>query len=147
MATIFDVAKYILKNLEETTNGKLHKLCYYSQAWTLAWGEPALFDEDFQAWSGGPVCPELYSENEDRFTLKYDDLQIGDETVLSEDEIENIDIVLEDYGDIEPYYLFERSINEDPWKIARNGLHYEAPSETIITKESMKEYYGGFVDV
>ncbi|MCL1986576.1 MAG: DUF4065 domain-containing protein [Firmicutes bacterium] len=143
MATIFDVAKYILKNLEETTNGKLHKLCYYSQAWTLAWGEPALFDEDFQAWSGGPVCPELYSKNDQKFTIRYDDLQVGNETALSETAIENINMIVKDYGETEPYDLIEESTNEDPWKLARNGLTREEPCETVITKESMKIYYGG----
>jgi len=146
MATIFDVAKYILKNLEETTNGKLHKLCYYSQAWTLAWGEPALFDEDFQAWASGPVCPELYNNNVKEFSIRYDDLQIGDETALSKAAIENIDMVIKDYGETEPYDLFEESTREDPWKIARNGLHCETPCETVITKDSMRKYYEIFVE-
>ena len=33
MATVFDVAKYILEKKGEMNVWKLHKLCYYSQAW------------------------------------------------------------------------------------------------------------------
>ncbi|MCL2015615.1 MAG: DUF4065 domain-containing protein [Defluviitaleaceae bacterium] len=144
MATIFDVAKYILKNLGETTVWKLHKLCYYSQAWTLAWGEPALFEEDFVAWSNGPVCLKLKEELEDyMFTIKYDEFQLGDETHLGENALENIEIVLKEYGEMEPYDLKEQSQGEEPWKTARNGLPVGEPSETVITKNSMAVYYGG----
>jgi hypothetical protein len=37
MTTIFDVAKYILQQRGEMTAMKLQKLCYYAQAWSLAW--------------------------------------------------------------------------------------------------------------
>ncbi len=39
---------------------KLQKLCYYCQAWYLAWNNEPLFDEEFEAWASGPVCKELY---------------------------------------------------------------------------------------
>jgi len=60
MATIFHVAKYFLDKLGPMSVWKLQKLCYYAQAWSLVWDEKPLFQEDFQAWSNGPVCPELY---------------------------------------------------------------------------------------
>ena len=37
MGTVFDVAKYILSKTGSITTWKLQKLCYYSQAWALAW--------------------------------------------------------------------------------------------------------------
>lgn len=49
MAAIFDVAKYILTKSKRMSTWKLQKLCYYSQAWHLAWTERPLFDEDFEA--------------------------------------------------------------------------------------------------
>ena len=53
MANVFDVAKYILNSVGgDISTMKLQKLCYYSQAWSLAWGE-TLFNEDFEAWSNG----------------------------------------------------------------------------------------------
>ena len=60
MATVFDVAFYILDKLGDMSTMKLQKLCYYAQAWSLAWDGFPLFDEEFQAWANGPVCRELY---------------------------------------------------------------------------------------
>lgn len=60
MATVFDVAEYILQKLGEVTTMKLQKLVYYCQAWSLVWDEQPLFEDDFQAWANGPVCPALF---------------------------------------------------------------------------------------
>lgn len=47
MATVFDVACYILSKQGCMTTMKLEKLCYYAQAWSLVWDERPLFDEEF----------------------------------------------------------------------------------------------------
>ena len=47
MANVFDVAKYILQRTGKISTWKLQKLCYYSQAWTLAWTGKPLFEEEF----------------------------------------------------------------------------------------------------
>lgn len=143
MATIFDVAKYILhKKKNSLSTWKLEKLCYYSQAWALAWTEKPIFDEDFQAWVNGPVCPELFHEHQGKFFITYSGLKKGDETKLTADEKETIDIVLQHYGDMEPYQLRELSHSEDPWKDARGNLPPDRNCDTVITKESMGEFYG-----
>lgn len=43
MATVFDVAKYVLKQLGSITTMKLQKLVYYCQAWSLGWDGKPLF--------------------------------------------------------------------------------------------------------
>ena len=43
MATVFDVAKYILHKKKKLSTWKLQKLCYYAQAWSIAWTEHPLF--------------------------------------------------------------------------------------------------------
>lgn len=144
MATIFDVAKYILhKKKDSLSTWKLEKLCYYSQAWALAWTAQPIFDEDFEAWVNGPVCPELFHEHQGKFYITYSGLKKGDETNLTDDEKETIDIVLNHYGDMEPYQLRELSHSEDPWKNARGNLPPDRNCDTVITKESMGEFYGG----
>lgn len=45
--TIFDAAYYILNEIGWTTFMNIQRLCYYAQAWSLAWGNDALFEEDF----------------------------------------------------------------------------------------------------
>jgi hypothetical protein len=91
MPGIFDVARYILNKLGGTTSMKLQKLCYYAQAWTLAWDDEPLFAENFQAWAGGPVCYELFKAHQGEFKLSADFLGPADEGVFTEAQRENID--------------------------------------------------------
>ena len=44
---VFDVAKYILHELGAIQVWKLHKLVYYCQAWSIAWDDEPLFEENF----------------------------------------------------------------------------------------------------
>ena len=82
MATVFDVAKYILHKKKKLSTWKLQKLCYYAQAWSIAWTEHPLFAEDFEAWVNGPVCPELYHAHQGKFEIAEADLQKGDRDAL-----------------------------------------------------------------
>lgn len=142
MASIFDVARYILQKCGKMSTWKLQKLCYYAQAWQLAWTEQPIFDEDFEAWANGPVCPELFHAHRGKFVISESDFQRGNPDNLTEDEKETIDIVLGGYGDKEPYDLRTLTHMEAPWKDARGDLPEGAKSNALISKESMGEYYG-----
>ena len=56
MATVFDVAKYILDRYGAMSAMKLQKLIFYCQAMSLVWDDVPLFENEFQAWVKGPVC-------------------------------------------------------------------------------------------
>ena len=143
MVKVYDVAKYILKKQGPMTTMKLQKLVYYCQAWSLGWDEVPLFDEEFQAWANGPVCPQLFSKHKGQFIV---DESLFDERVdanFSQDEIETMDAVLDYYGDKDPQWLSELTHKERPWKEAREGCAPGAYCDKIISKESMQEYYGG----
>lgn len=142
MASVFDVAKYILCEQGDLSAWKLQKLCYYSQAWHLAWTGHPIFDEDFEAWANGPVCRELFHEHKGLFIVKESDIKKGSADNLSDDEKDSINVVLGDYGKMEPYDLRELSHREAPWKKARGGLPEGVYCENIISKTSMGEYYG-----
>lgn len=47
MPDIFDTARYILEQAGLVSPMKLQRLCYYCQAWHLAWEGHELFPEDF----------------------------------------------------------------------------------------------------
>jgi len=143
MANVFDVAKYFLNRIGPMSTWKLHKLCYYAQAWTLAWDEEELFSEEFEAWSNGPVCRPLFRAHKGLYMIRSDQLLQGDEAALTPSQRENLDIIIRDYGDKEAYWLKEQTHHEEPWILARNGLPVGAPCDTVITKESMGLYYGG----
>lgn len=141
MATVFDVAKYILTKKGTMSTWKLQKLCYYSQAWHIAWTEHPLFEEKFEAWANGPVCPNLFRIHKGKFLISKEDIS-GNIDELTKSEKESVDIVLKDYGDMEPYDLRELSHKEDPWKNARGNLPDGAICKKEIKQEDMGEYYG-----
>ena len=108
MATVFDVAGYILRQLGTMSTWKLEKLCYYSQAWALAWSDNhPLFDDEFEAWANGPVCPNLFHEHKGKYTVNIEDFPSANPDTLSEDQKDTIDTVLRYYGSKDPYWLRE----------------------------------------
>ncbi len=142
MPTVFDVARYILTVKGAMSTMKLQKLCYYAQAWSLAWDEGPLFDEDFQAWANGPVCPELFYQTQGKYSVNATD-EPGDINRLSESARLTIEKVLDYYGDKSAQWLSQLTHMEDPWKNARKGFPLGAICDHVITKESMALYYGG----
>lgn len=94
MATVFDVAKYVLEHTGKITTMKLQKLVYYCQAWSLVWDEVPLFEEDFQAWANGPVCPELFERHKGRFEVDVSLFSNIPDYNFSQDAIETMDSVL-----------------------------------------------------
>ena len=49
--TVHDVAAYILTVKGRMPAVKLHKLLYYSQAWSLVWDDRLLFRARIEAWA------------------------------------------------------------------------------------------------
>lgn len=142
MATVFDVAKYVLEQRGQMSTMKLQKLCYYAQAWSLVWDDTPLFGEEFQAWANGPVCPELFSLTKGQFSANEKDIP-GNSSCLTEKQIETIDRVLEYYGDRDAQWLSQLTHMEGPWQAARNGIPAGTLCDAVISKESMAMYYGG----
>lgn len=142
MANIFDTAKYILERSGEMSTMKLQKLCYYAQVWSLVWDDMPLFQEDFQAWANGPVCPELFYKTQGKYSVIASD-ETGGEGDLSENQRDTVERVLKHYGEHDAQWLSQLTHMEDPWIIARKGIPAGIGCNNIITKESMAIYYGG----
>ena len=143
MATVFDVAKYILELQGEITAMKLQKLVYYSQAWNLVWNEEQLFSERIEAWANGAVVPDLYHEHKGMFKVSAETFNRGDSSQLSESEKETIRKVVEVYGKYSAQQLSDFNHQEDPWKDARAGTPPLERSDKEITIESIYEYHLG----
>lgn len=143
MANIFDVAKYILEKSGRMTTMKLQKLCYYCQAWNLAWEEVPLFTNDFEAWANGPVCPELFNAHKGIFSVDQNFLKNEISYPFTDVEKENMDRVIAYYNKFEPHELSELTHLESPWKEARKNIPDGIPCHNIITKDSMLQYYSG----
>lgn len=139
MASVFDVARYILQKQGPMTTMKLQKLVYYCQAWSLVWDEKALFDAPIEAWANGPVVPLLYDIHRGVFQIS--DLPVGDPNILSQEEKDTIHAVLDGYGDKSAQWLSDLAHMETPWQEARGGLPDGEPCQNEITHAALAEYY------
>jgi len=138
MATVHDVAAYILRQQGAMTAMKLQKLVYYSQAWSLVWDDRPLFTEKIEAWANGPVVPALYYVHRGQFEVSQ---WKGDPSALSPVQKQTIDAVLRYYGTKGSQWLSDLTHREDPWLQARQGLAPLERGSCEISHASMAEYY------
>lgn len=143
MARVDDVAAYIVSKTGTITTWKLQKLVYYSQAWHLVWEERPLFDDPIEAWANGPVVRALYDRHRGDFRVAT--WTSGEPTALDEGERTSIDAVLGEYGDKTGAWLSSLTHREPPWLEARAGLSAGERGDSVITHQSMSEYYGGLL--
>jgi uncharacterized phage-associated protein len=138
LASVHDVAAYILARRGSMTAMKLQKLVYYCQAWSLVWDEQPIFPEKIEAWANGPVVRELYERHRGMFRVsKWD----GNPDVLVPDEKNTVEIVLNFYCKYSSLELSNMTHREDPWRNARDGMHSSERGDKEITHAAMAEYY------
>jgi uncharacterized phage-associated protein len=147
MQSCFDIAGYFIQRANQTGSGisnlKLQKLVYYAQAWHLAIHETPLFEEDFQAWIHGPVVPALYQKYRG---FSWQPIREDDSPALLKEISSFLDEVAEEYFACDTYELEQMTHVEAPWNWARGDIPQDMPSDAIIKKEWMKEYYGARVE-
>jgi uncharacterized phage-associated protein len=143
MASVHDVALYVLRKRGSTSTWKLQKLVYYSQAWHLVWEEQRLFREPIEAWPAGPVTPALYTILKGKFAIGPSAFKHGHVRNLCESQRTSIDAVLDFYGDRSGHWLTELVRMEAPWRGARDGLERNERGRRRIPLGAMNDYYGG----
>lgn len=147
ITTASEVAKYIISEFHDSedliTNMKVQKLLYYIQGWHLGlYGSP-VFADDFEAWVHGPVQYEVYNEYKE---YRYNPItKVINKPILNELLISHINQVLECYGGETAYALELMTHKEWPWIEARDGLPSDAPSDNIISTETMEKYFSNLV--
>jgi uncharacterized phage-associated protein len=148
ITTANHIANYFIWLANETgsflSNLKLQKLVYYAQAWYLALHDQPLFDEDFEAWIHGPVIPTLYQEYK-KFSWK-PILKEVEKPNFSPEVNDFLQELTEVYFGCDAFELEQMTHREDPWIDARGNLPIDAPSNAIIPKEAMQEYYNNRVE-
>lgn len=124
--TVFDVAKWYLSKASMTPK-KLQKIVYYAYAWFLTLMnenenclDNRLFNNRFEAWVHGPVCPDLYNEYK-----KYGYKEIPRDTTCAINFSDDINDILNQVWDVYGGYtagqLESISHQEVPWINARQG--------------------------
>ena len=140
MSSVINVAQYILIKQPKITTMKLQKLCFYSQALSLArYGEP-IFPEEFQAWENGPVSTELWNLHKGYFFAPQNKIgEYGSSLTRRQENL--VDEIIGKLGGLSGKELSQKSHNEEPWKELRKGLEPDARSHGIISKESIKRFF------
>lgn len=144
MATVYDVAAYILEQRGAMSAMKVQKLVYYSQAWSLAWDGQPLFQEALEAWKDGPVSPALYAVHRGEFQLTSCTFAGGQP--LPAKSRANVDAVLKCYGAESGDKLGDMTHAETPWTEARNGAPLGAFGNNAIGHEAMMLCYRSVAD-
>lgn len=141
-ASAADVADFFLAHAarrgQEICNLKLQKLLYYAQGWHLGlFGRP-LFPEKFQAWSSGPVIPELY--------WRWKEFGIGAVPAAAcvrafpPATAEFLNEVTDAYMPFDVWELHWKTRAETPWLAARRG-RTDGPGEEEISEAVMSRYF------
>ena len=139
------VIAYLFERLEEVTPLMLQKLLYFIQGIHLAMYGYPIFDEDCEAWAHGPVYPEVYELFKDFKYNPIDDARFalleGTEEVLTDKERRVIDLVTNTFGIYGGKVLERITHSEEPWKRARRGYADGIPSNELLSKNEIMNYY------
>jgi len=140
---IDSITKYLLIKLAEITPLALQKLLYYVQGFNKVFNGTFLFKDDCQAWAHGPVYNKIYHKYKD-FGYNPIDLAVSyDESAfnISNSEKEVLDTVIRNFGCYSGKILERMTHSEHPWLATRNGLSNDSPSNEIIEKELISNYF------
>ncbi|GLZ39260.1 type II toxin-antitoxin system antitoxin SocA domain-containing protein [Actinokineospora sp. NBRC 105648] len=140
MASVHDVAAAILERTGPESPMKLQKLLYYAQGWHLGlFGEP-LFPDRIEAWTAGPVVPEVYRRHEgSREVAEWPE---GDPGRLSGADSDLVGTVVARYGGFDRHELSAMSHEEEPWRTARGTLPDTARSSARLSETVMARFFG-----
>lgn len=139
---IDNVVQYLLFKCEEITPLALQKLLYYSQAFSYTINKLFLFEDDCEAWVHGPVYRTIYEKYKNYgYNPIEKELDDYDFHLLSTVEKELLDSIAKNFGCYSGKVLEEMTHVEAPWKEARKGLREDEPSNNIVTKESIEQYF------
>lgn len=125
----------------------VYKLTYYAQAWSLVFLRKPLFSGEIQAWQHGPVPIDIRSEYKDYVGFAIPKPSESKEDLMNlftDEQLKVLDLVWDKYGDFSASKLWELCHLEDPWVDARGDLPPDAPSNILITEDSIRDYYAQF---
>jgi len=143
MHTVFQIADYFLHKASQEeddseiiSNLKLQKLVYYAQGFHLAMYDKPLFEEKIEAWTHGPVCPELYHTKKQHKNGAVDPNPEFDASIFNKQEKDLLDEIYEVYGQFSAWKLRNLTHIESPW---RDNI--DIGSNQVIAHDNLKTYF------
>lgn len=147
MATILDVGQRITETIPGVDKLKLYKLCFYAQAWHLAWAGSPLFTEQLQAWVHGPVSPDLRRATEPvaegNRVFRVPGGNAGSRTNY---EVAVVDSIVDHYGSVPSLALSKRSHASEAWIEARGDLGAHAIGNEVISITTLRDEFARRID-
>ena len=135
LPSALEVAAQVLRRAGAIDVSGLHRLVYYSQVRTLVETRQPLFGERIEAWSIGPVVPELFRAHEGKWRVQAADIAVARIT-LDAGQTQRIDNVVKVYG--HPRW---QSVEDALWYEARRELGTRDLTGPEITPAAMLAYY------
>jgi uncharacterized phage-associated protein len=135
------VARYFLSLSDEEagdtiSNLKLQKLLYYGQGFHLALFGVPMFPDEIQAWTHGPVVPDIYHAYKTYGSNSIPRPENFDPQDISEEVRELLDEVYNVYGQYSAWKLRNMTHSEAPWVEA----YAKAPG-SVVARDGMREFF------
>ncbi len=141
MLTAKDIARFFIKKSSDEddciTNLKLQKLLYYAQGFHLALFDKPLFEEDIEAWTHGPVVPDVYHEYKKygKNPLPAENIKVDDVVgKLTDEQFNFLNEIWSVFGQYSPWKLRNMTHEEEPWMNNEKNA-------SVISKEELKDYF------
>lgn len=141
MQSASTVANYFLSLADEEagdqlSNMKLQKLLYYAQGFALAINGGPLFAEPIEAWTHGPVVPEIYHSFKTFGSGPIPRSAEFDPMSLDKATRELLDEVYEVYGQYSAWKLRNMTHDEAPWADA-----YRVAPSSNIESHALRDFF------
>ncbi|RSI20648.1 DUF4065 domain-containing protein [Streptococcus sanguinis] len=136
------VIRYLLSKNSEITPLALQKLLYYVQGFYFAFKGTFLFDSDCESWVHGPVYRDIYFKFQEfgRNPIAIED-KIDVKNRLTIFEISLLDSIVKNLSVYNGKVLEQFTHDEAPWLDARGDLKEDEPSNQIISKETIGDFF------
>ena len=137
------VALYMIDSLYEITNLSLQKLLYYFKALGFVFYKDDILDEQCEAWVHGPVFAKIYEKYKSfgREPIRNEYQEIEFDKLLTKDEINLCNYVLENFAIYNGNILREFTHRERPWIEAREGLGETERCTNVIVDSCIETYF------
>lgn len=136
---------YIFKIAEEITPLALQKMLYFIQGIYMVLFGDTLFCEECEAWAHGPVFKDVYDVFRNFKYNPIDDTRFSmfqnRFSELSDNVKQVINLVVDSFGMYSGKTLERITHGETPWRDARANCLPDEPSNEVILKESIKQYF------
>ena len=137
-----DIAiKYLLSQCEDIIPLALQKALYYIQGFYYAFYNTFLFKENCEAWVHGPVYRDIYFRYRDYHFDPIAENVAFDDSELTASEKAVFDSVVNNLCCYSGKILERFTHSENPWLDARANLPLLAPSDRVITQDSIGAYF------